>query len=232
MIELIQSMDWGPLILSLKLALLTSLVLLLICVPLAWYLVHRSTRTQALSNAFFALPLVLPPTVIGFYLLLMFSPTSSLGQLNQALGLAPLAFSFKGLVIASCIYSLPFALQPLQSAFSNVDRRYLEAAALMGASPVDRFFKVVLPLARTGIYSALVLSFAHTMGEFGVVLMIGGNIESETRVLSIAIYDHVEALEYDQAAILSAFMLGFSMLVLSFLYLFNGSRKSALGALK
>ncbi|WP_096087714.1 molybdate ABC transporter permease subunit [Agaribacterium haliotis] len=225
------AVDLQPLYLSIKLAALTSMLLLVICIPLAWWLVQQKPTRQALINALCALPLVLPPTVIGFYLLLLMSPGGWLGQLNAALGLEPLSFSFRGLVLASMVYSLPFALQPLQSAFSQVNKAYLEAAACMGANAVQRFIYIVLPLARNGIYSALILSFAHTMGEFGVVLMIGGNIDSETRVLSIAIYDHVEALEYTQAALLSTLMLVFSLLILSLLYLSNGRKAHKMGSL-
>ena len=213
--------DWAPVWLTLKLASLTTLILLLLATPLAWWLAHcRRWYKQPLA-AVVALPLVLPPTVLGFYLLLLLGPEGPVGRFTQALGLGTLPFTFEGLVVASVIYSLPFAVQPLQNAFEALDPGTLEAAATLRATPWDRFLSIVLPLARPGFLSAAVLSFAHTVGEFGVVLMIGGNIPGETRVLSVAVFDHVEMLEYDQAHLLSAGLIGFAFLVLLTLYLVN-----------
>lgn len=175
-----------------------------------------------------ALPLVLPPTVLGFYLLVLMGPAGPVGKLTSALGLGTLPFTFGGLVVASVIYSLPFTVQPLQNAFQAIGRQYLEAAATLRARPLDTFFSVVIPLARPGFLSAAVLTFAHTIGEFGVVLMIGGNIPGETKVLSVAIYDHVESLEYTQAHWLAAGMVAFSFVVLVTLYSVNGRMQSGM----
>ena len=204
-----------------KLALSTTVVLLLLGTPLAWWLATRRTRLAAVVGALVALPLVLPPTVLGFYLLVVFGPQGWGGQVTQALGLGLLPFTFGGLLVGSVLYSLPFAVQPLQAAFEAVGRRPLEAAATLRASPFDSFVHVVLPLARTGIVQAAVLTFAHTVGEFGVVLMIGGNIPERTRVVSTQIYGHVEALEYAQAHWLSAAMVLFSFAVLLALAVLN-----------
>ncbi len=213
--------DWAPVWLTLKLASLSTLILLLLATPLAWWLAHcRGWYKQPLA-AVVALPLVLPPTVLGFYLLLLLGPEGPVGRLTQALGLGTLPFTFEGLVVASVIYSLPFAVQPLQNAFEALDPGTLEAAATLRATPWDRFLSIALPLARPGFLTAAVLSFAHTVGEFGVVLMIGGNIPGETRVLSVAVFDHVETLEYEQAHVLSAGLIGFAFLVLLTLYLVN-----------
>ncbi|HEB98617.1 MAG TPA: molybdate ABC transporter permease subunit [Thiotrichales bacterium] len=213
--------DWAPVWLTLRLASLTTLILLLLATPLAWWLAHcRGWYKQPLA-ALVALPLVLPPTVLGFYLLLLLGPEGPVGRFTQALGLGTLPFTFEGLVVASVIYSLPFAVQPLQNAFEALDPGTLEAAATLRATPWDRFLSIALPLARPGFLTAAVLSFAHTVGEFGVVLMIGGNIPGETRVLSVAVFDHVEMLEYDQAHLLSAGLIGFAFLVLLTLYLVN-----------
>ncbi len=214
--------DWQPVTLTLKLASLTTLFLLLLGTPIAWWLARsRAWYKQAIA-AVVALPLVLPPTVLGFYLLVLLGPGGPVGRLTQALGLGTLPFTFAGLVVASVLYSLPFAVQPMQNAFEALGDRPLEVAATLRASPWDRFLSVALPLARPGMLTAAVLAFAHTVGEFGVVLMIGGSIPGETRVLSVAIYDHVEALEYAQAHALSAAMIGFAFLVLLTLYLVNG----------
>jgi len=206
--------DISALWVSLRLAALTTLILLVLGAPLAWWLARGRFRGRILIEAVISLPLVLPPTVLGFYLLVALAPQGPLGRLMQALGLAPLAFTFSGLVIGSCLYSLPFVVQPLRDAFAAIGERPLEAAATLRAGPLDRFFTIILPLARPGILTAAVLGFAHTLGEFGVVLMIGGNIPGRTRVLSIAIYDHVEALDYGRAHLLSAGLLLFSFLVL------------------
>jgi molybdate transport system permease protein len=214
--------DWQPVWLTLKLAGTTTLVLLLLGTPIAWWLARtRAWYKQALS-AVVALPLVLPPTVLGFYLLIMLSPDGPVGRLTDRLGIGSLAFTFEGLVFASVLYSLPFVVQPLQNAFEALGPRPAEVAATLRASPWDRFITVVIPLSRSGFLTAAVLAFAHTIGEFGVVLMIGGNIPGETKVLSVAIYDHVETLEYGQAHLLAAGMLVFSFLVLMALYMVNG----------
>ncbi len=208
---------------TLKLASISTLVLLLLCTPVAWWLANTRWRYKHIIEAIVALPLVLPPTVLGFYLLLWFSPQSAVGSFYQQLTGSTLAFSFTGLVIGSVIYSLPFVLQPLQNTFSAIGRRPLEAAATLGASPLDSFFSVVVPLAKPGFITASALGFAHTLGEFGVVLMIGGNIPGETRVASIAIYDHVESLQYANAHSLALVLLGVSFLLLVFVYANNRS---------
>ncbi len=213
--------DWQPVWLTLRLAGTTTLLLMLIAVPLAWWLANTASRLKQPLSALFALPLVLPPTVLGFYLLLLLGPHGPVGRFTQWLGIGTLPFTFTGLVVASCLYSLPFALQPLQTAFENIGRRPFEVAATLRAGALDRAFTIALPLARNGLLSAAVLTFAHTIGEFGVVLMMGGNIPGATKVLSVAIYDHVEALEYEQAHWLAAGMLLFSFLTLLALYLFN-----------
>ena len=207
--------DLAALAVTLRLAVVSTTILLILGTPLAWWLAHTRWRLKFLLEAVIALPLVLPPTVLGFYLLVALGPRGPVGQLMESLGGRPLAFTFTGLVIGSVFYSMPFVVQPLQDAFSAVGRRPLEVAATLRASPLDRFFTVALPLARPGVITAAVLGFAHTLGEFGVVLMIGGNIPGETQVLSIAIYDHVEAMEYTNAHWLSAglLLLSFAMLV-------------------
>ena len=200
--------------LTLKLATLSTLVLLLVGTPLAWWLARSGAVWKEAVAAVVALPLVLPPTVLGFYLLVALGPNSPLGQAATALFGHALPFSFAGLVIGSVIYSLPFVVQPVRNAFEAIGERPLEVAATLGASPRDAFFSVALPLARPGLLTGAVLGFAHTVGEFGVVLMIGGNIPGETRVLSIAIYDYVEALEWDKAHLLAAGMVAFSFVVI------------------
>ena len=214
----LSSADFSAIWLTLKLASLTTAILLVIGTPLALWLAHTPSRWRGPVGAVVALPLVLPPTVIGFYLLLAMGPNGVVGQLTQLLGLGTLTFSFAGLVIGSVIYSLPFVVQPLQNAFMAIGRRPLEVAATLRANPWDTFFYVTLPLARPGFITAAILGFAHTVGEFGVVLMIGGNIPEKTRVVSVQIYDHVEALEYAQAHWLSGAMLVFSFIVLLALY--------------
>ena len=206
--------DFDALIITLKLASLTTLILLLIGAPLAWKLAHSRWRFKFLVEALIALPLVLPPTVLGFYLLILLGANGPVADALALAGIKPLAFTFPGLVIGSTIYSLPFVVQPLQNAFATIGTRPLEVAATLRASPVDRFITIALPLARPGFVTAAVLGFAHTVGEFGVVLMIGGNIPGETQVLSIAIYDHVEALEYAQAHTLATGLLLCSLLML------------------
>jgi len=213
--------------LTLKLAALTTVILLLAGTPLAWWLARTPSRLKGAVGALVALPLVLPPTVLGFYLLVALGPAGPGGALTQALGLGLLPFTFAGLVVASVLYSLPFVVQPLQTAFEAIGERPLEAAATLGAGPWDRFFSVVVPLARRGFLSAAVLGFAHTIGEFGVVLMIGGNIPGETKVLSVTLYDHVEALEYAPAHWLAGGMLVFSFLVLLVVYTVGAPRRRA-----
>lgn len=220
------SADYAAIWLTLKLASLTTVILLLIGTPIALWLSRTRSWLRGPVGAVVALPLVLPPTVIGFYLLLALGPNGWIGQFTQALGLGTLTFSFTGLVIGSVIYSMPFVVQPLQNAFAAIGSRPLEVAATLRAGPWDTFFSVVLPLARPGFITAAILGFAHTVGEFGVVLMIGGNIPEKTRVVSVQIYDHVEALEYTQAHWLAAAMLVFSFLVLLALY---SSRRARAG---
>lgn len=206
---------------TLKLAVISTLVLLAVGTPLAWWLAHSRFKYKAIIEAVIALPLVLPPTVLGFYLLVSMGPNGPIGEAVQWLGGQPLAFTFTGLIIGSVIYSMPFVVQPLQNAFSAIGKRPMEVAATLGARPLDRFFTVAMPLARSGFITAAVLGFAHTLGEFGVVLMIGGNIPGETQVLSIAIYDHVEALEYTQAHWLSGGLILLSFLMLVSIYTVN-----------
>ena len=219
--------DLAAIALTLKLATVTTALLLFIGTPIAWWLARTRSAWKGAVGAVVALPIVLPPTVIGFYLLVMMAPNGPVGQLTQALGLGVLPFTFAGLVVASVFYSLPFVVQPIQNAFEAIGERPLEAAATLRASPIDTFFSVVLPLARPGYLTACVLGFAHTVGEFGVVLMIGGNIPDRTRVVSVQIYDHVEALEYAQAHWLSAGMVAFSFIVLLLLYTLNPTGRRA-----
>jgi len=213
--------DLIALAITLKLALVSTLVLLAFGTPLAWWLARTRWRFKFLLEAMIALPLVLPPTVLGFYLLLALGPNGPVGGLMTALGGRPLAFTFTGLVIGSVLYSLPFVVQPLQDAFAAVGKRPLEVAATLRAGPVDRFFTVTVPLARAGFFTAAVLGFAHTLGEFGVVLMIGGNIPGQTQVVSIAVYDHVESLQYAHAHWLSGGLLLLSFLLLVAVYALN-----------
>jgi len=215
--------DLGAIWLTLKLAGVTTALLLLIGTPIAWWLARTASFWKGPVGAVVALPIVLPPTVIGFYLLVVMGPNGPVGHFTQSLGLGVLPFTFAGLVVASVFYSLPFVVQPLQNAFEAIGERPLEVAATLRASPLDTFFSVVLPLARPGYLTATVLGFAHTVGEFGVVLMIGGNIPDQTRVVSVQIYDHVEAMEYAQAHWLAAAMVVFSFLVLLALYTLNPS---------
>lgn len=213
-------------LLTIKLATVVTIGLVLISTPLAWWLANTKNRLGTFIESIVALPIVLPPSVIGFYLLVAMGPSGPIGQLTQALGLGTLPFTFSGLVVASMLYSLPFVVQPIQLAFQNIDQRYLEAGATLRASPMDRFLNIALPLARPGLITGTILGFAHTVGEFGIVLMIGGNIPDETRVASVQIYEYVEALEYQQAHWLSAYLLGFSFLTLFLLYTFNPDKKS------
>jgi molybdate transport system permease protein len=212
---------WTTIGLTAQLAGLSTLLLLLLGTPLAWWLARTRSPVKPFVAALVAMPLVLPPSVLGFYLLLLMGPQGLVGQFTQALGLGRLPFSFGGLVVASVLYSMPFVVQPIAQAFEAIPERMLEAAATLRASRLDRFFSVALPLARPGLVTAAVLGFAHSVGEFGVVLMIGGNIPGQTRVLSVAIYEHVEAGEFDQAHQLAAGLVLFALLVLVTLYRVN-----------
>ncbi|WP_070885046.1 molybdate ABC transporter permease subunit [Pseudomonas argentinensis] len=215
--------DFAAILLTLELATLTTVLLLLVGTPIAWWLARTESWLKRPIGAIVALPLVLPPTVIGFYLLISMGPSGFFGQLTQALGLGTLTFTFAGLLIGSVFYSLPFVVQPLQNTFEAIGRAPLEAAATLRAGPWDTFFSVVLPLARPGFLTAAILGFAHTVGEFGVVLMIGGNIPGKTQVASVQIYNHVETMAYAQAHWLAGGMVAFSFLVL--LALYSGNRR-------
>ncbi|PPD34450.1 MAG: molybdate ABC transporter permease subunit [Methylomonas sp.] len=215
---MLSAADIATLWLTFKVASLATLIMLLLGTPLAWWLARTRSRFKGICNALVALPLVLPPTVLGFYLLVMLGPKGPIGQLTNELGLGTLPFTFPGLVVASVFYSLPFVVQPLQTSFAAIGRQPLEAAATLRAGPLDTFFNVVLPLTKPGFMTAAILGFAHTVGEFGVVLMVGGNIPDRTRVVSVQIYNHVEALEYDQAHWLAGCLLLFSFTVLLVLY--------------
>ena len=214
-------MDFGPLWLSAQLALVTTVILILLGAPLAWWLSQTRSRLQPVVQAIVAMPIVLPPTVLGFYLLIVLGPNGAIGGWWVKLTGDTLTFSFTGLVIASCIYSLPFAVQPMQNAFESLSKKNIEAAWTLGASKLDAFFSVAVPLSRRGFISAIVLAFAHTLGEFGVVLMVGGNIPGETRVVSIAIYDHVETLNYAAAHQLSLALIVFAFVTLFSMFLIN-----------
>ena len=205
---------WSAVVLTVQLASVTTVLLLIVATPLAWWLSQTTSRWRAPILAFVTLPLVLPPTVLGFYMLVAMGPQGWLGQWTQAMGWGLLSFTFSGLVLGSMVFSLPFAVQPLQHSFEAMGRRPMEVAATLGARPLDAFFTVALPLARPGMVTAAILSFAHTVGEFGVVLMIGGNVPGQTRVVSTQIYGHVEAMEYPQAHALALGMLVFSFVVL------------------
>tara|TARA_Y100001960_G_scaffold239018_1_gene252095 strand:+ start:54 stop:737 length:684 start_codon:yes stop_codon:yes gene_type:complete len=215
------AIDLGPVWLTLQLATITVLILLTVGTPIAWWLAHTRSKLRVGIEAVVALPLVMPPTVLGFYLLILLGPNGLVGSPVQALTGSPLSFSFAGVVFASTLYSLPFVVQPLQSNFESLGRAPIETAASLGASKLDAFFSVILPLSRRGYLTATVLGFAHTLGEFGVVLMVGGNIPGETKVISIEIYDRVEVMEYSRAHILSGGLLFFSFLVLLMVYSIN-----------
>ncbi len=213
--------DLTALLITLKLAGITTIILLIISTPIAWWLANSRWRFKFIIEAIVALPLVLPPTVLGFYLLLALGPNGPIGSLAKFFGGRPLTFTFTGLVIGSVFYSMPFVIQPLQNAFTLIGKKPLEVASTLGASSINRFFTIAVPLAKPGFITACVLGFAHTIGEFGVVLMIGGNIPGSTQVVSIAIYDHVEAVEYTQAHWLSGGLLVFSFLLLVGVYAIN-----------
>jgi len=216
--------------LTLQVATLTTVILLLVGTPLAWWLARTQSWLKKPLSALVALPIVLPPSVLGFYLLVAMGPQGTVGQWTQALGLGVLPFTFAGLVVASSFYSLPFMVQPLQNAFEAMGTRPWDVAASLRASPLDAFFSVVVPLCKPGFVTGVIMCFAHTVGEFGVVLMVGGNIPGVTRMVSVQIYDHVEAMEYADAHRLAAVMLGFSFCVLLALYQYNGARRKGVGA--
>ena len=213
--------DLAALLVTIKLASITTVILILVGTPIAWWLSQTRFKFKAVIEAIIALPLILPPTVLGFYLLMTLGTNGPIGNFLESLGGSSIAFTFTGLVVGSVIYSLPFVVQPLQNSFGSMGKMPMEVAATLGASKLDRFFTVAVPLARSGFITASVLGFAHTVGEFGVVLMIGGNIPGETGVLSIAIYDHVEAMEYGQAHILAGGLLVLSFVMLLIVYIFN-----------
>ena len=223
----ISEADWVAIGLTIKLATLVTLLLLVIGTPIAWWLARTRSWLKGPVAAVVALPLILPPTVLGFYLLLAMGPDGPIGRLTHGLGLGGLPFTFTGLVVASVFYSMPFVVQPIQNAMEAMGKRPLEVAATLRSGPWDRFFHVVLPLAKPGFLTAAILGFAHTVGEFGVILMIGGNIPGETRVISVQIYDHVEALDYQLAHGLALLMIAFSFVVLAALYGFNHDRHHA-----
>lgn len=216
--------------LTLQVAALTTVILLLLGTPLAWWLARTRSWLKKPLGALVAMPIVLPPSVLGFYLLVAMGPHGTVGQWTQALGLGLLPFTFSGLVVASAFYSLPFMVQPIQNAMEAMGTRPLEVAASLRASPMDAFFSVVMPLCKPGFVTGAIMCFAHTVGEFGVVLMVGGNIPGVTRVVSVQIYDHVEAMEYSDAHRLAAVMLGFSFVVLLALHIYNGARRKGAGA--
>ena len=213
--------DLSALLVTIKLASITTVILILVGTPIAWWLSQTRFKFKAVIEAIIALPLILPPTVLGFYLLMTLGTNGPVGNFLESLGGSSIAFTFTGLVVGSVIYSLPFVVQPLQNSFGSIGKQPMEVAATLGASQLDRFFTVAVPLARSGFITASVLGFAHTVGEFGVVLMIGGNIPGETGVLSIAIYDHVEAMEYGPAHILAGGLLVLSFVMLLIVYMFN-----------
>ncbi len=229
MIETLQSMDFAPFVLSFKLAGLTTLILFVLSVPLAWYLSQSRSKVKPVLEALTALPVVLPPSVIGFYLLVLLSQNSPLGQFfDEYLGVK-LVFSFTGLVVASCFYSLPFMVQPLQSGFESLNKHMIEASYLAGKSKFQTVWKVALPNIKPALFTALIITFAHTVGEFGVVLMVGGSIPGETKVASVAIYEMVEVLEYGKAHIYSGIMLLMSFMTLLAVYVFNHQQNRKFG---
>ncbi|MGX5174881.1 molybdate ABC transporter permease subunit [Aliikangiella sp. IMCC44653] len=212
---------WQAVLVTLKLATLVTLILLVLCTPAAWWLAHTRAKIKPVVLALVAMPLILPPTVLGFYLLMLLGPQGPIGEVFQFFGWSTLPFSFAGLVVASIFYSLPFVMQPIYNAFCHMGSRPLEVAATLGAGPVDRFFSVALPLAKPGFIAASILGFSHTVGEFGVVLMIGGNIPGETQVLSVLLYEQVESLNYAKAHYIAAGLIGFALLTLVLLFSVN-----------
>jgi len=218
---MLNELDFSAIIVTIKLAIVSTSILILIGTPIAWWLSQTKFKFKAVFEAIIALPLILPPTVLGFYLLITLGSNGPIGKLLESFGGSSIAFTFTGLVVGSVIYSMPFVVQPLQNSFSSVGIKPLEVAATLGSSKIDRFFSVAVPLSRSGFITAAILGFAHTVGEFGVVLMIGGNIPGETGVVSIAIYDHVEAMEYGQAHWLAGGLLATSFLMLLFVYIIN-----------
>jgi molybdate transport system permease protein len=231
MFETLQSLDFAPFMLSFKLATVTTLILFILSLPLAWYLSQTHSKVKPFLEAFTALPLVLPPSVLGFYLLVILAPNSPVGAFFENLFGLKLVFSFVGLVVASCFYSLPFMVQPLQSGFESLDKRMLEASYISGKSKFVTLLKVALPNIKPALLTALIVTFAHTVGEFGVVLMVGGSIPSETKVASVAIYEMVEVMDYASAHIYAGIMVGISFLVLLFVYIFNHKQHRKLGGL-
>ena len=227
---LLTSSDLQAIGLTLQVAALTTVILLLLGTPLAWWLARTRSWLKKPMGALVAMPIVLPPSVLGFYLLVFMGPNGTVGQWTQSLGLGLLPFTFAGLVVASSFYSLPFMVQPIQNAFASMGTRPLEVAASLRASPLDAFFSVVVQLCKPGVVTDAIMCFAHAVGEFGVVLMVGGNIPGVTRVVSVQIYDHVEAMEYSDAHRLAAVMLGFSFVVLLALHVYNGAQRKGAGA--
>jgi molybdate transport system permease protein len=225
-IEILKEMELEPFFLSFKLALITSLTLFIISLPLAWYLSQTDSKLKPVIEAFTAMPIVLPPSVLGFYMLIIFSPDSPLGSFLEKVFELKLLFSFEGLLVASCIYSLPFMVQPLQSGFEGLNRRVIEASYLSGKGVISTIFRVALPNIKPSLITALIITFAHTVGEFGVVLMVGGSLPGETRVASVVIYELVEGVAYEEAHIYSAIMVVISFLVLLSVYIVNNSYRT------
>ncbi len=227
--ETLISLDWQPFLLSFKLAGLTTVVLLLISLPLAWWLSQTHSKSKPFFEALTALPIVLPPSVLGFYLLVVLSPNSAIGEFFDDIFGVKLVFSFTGLIVASCFYSLPFMVQPIQSGFESLNKHMIEASYLAGKSKMQTVLRVALPNIKPSLMTAIIITFAHTVGEFGVVLMIGGSIPDETKVASVAIYEMVEVMEYGKAHIYSAVMVAMSFLVLLSVYIFNHKQKTKIG---
>ena len=227
--ETLSSLDWQPFLLSFKLAGLTTVVLLLISLPLAWWLSQTHSKSKPFFEALTALPIVLPPSVLGFYLLVVLSPNSAIGEFFDDIFGVKLVFSFTGLIVASCFYSLPFMVQPIQSGFESLNKHMIEASYLAGKSKMQTVLRVALPNIKPSLMTAIIITFAHTVGEFGVVLMIGGSIPGETKVASVAIYEMVEVMEYGKAHIYSAVMVAMSFLVLLSVYIFNHKQKTKIG---
>ncbi len=226
---MIETLDFAPFLLSFKLAGVTTLILFIVSLPLAWYLSQTNSKSKPFLEAVTALPLVLPPSVLGFYILVVLSPNSSVGSFLENIFGIKLVFSFAGLVVASCFYSLPFMVQPLQSGFESLNKHMLEASYLAGKNKFQTILRVALPNIKPSLITALIITFAHTVGEFGVVLMVGGSIPNETKVASVAIYEMVEVMEYGKAHIYSAIMVGISFMVLLSVYLFNHKQKTKIG---